>query len=377
MIRATDRSTQGPITATAADAKVSAGSSTPVPYERMDRTPWADGMHMPAEWSPHERTIIAWPARRALWGDRYDHARAVHAEVARAIVAHEPVTMVAAPHDMATARLACGPGVEVLPIPIDDSWARDSGPIGVVGSSGRAAVDFVFNGWGEKFAPWDQDDELAARLAEHLALPRYRAPFVLEGGAIAVDGEGTLITTEQCLLNPNRNPGLSRVEIEAGLQRYLGVERIVWIPFGLADDDDTDGHVDNVACFVAPGVVLVQACDDTSRPDHERLAINRRCLDGARDAAGRAIEVVEVPVLPFVETARGTRAVPYLNYYVANGIVVVPVAGHRSDQRILDLIGSFYPGREVVAVAGDALAHGGGGVHCITQQVPSDQLAEA
>ncbi len=343
----------------------------------MDRTPWADGMRMPAEWSLHDRTLIVWPARRSLWGERYDQACAVHAEVARAVATHEPVTMVAAAADVAAARLACGPGVEVVALPIDDSWARDSGPIGVVADGGRRAlVDFVFNGWGEKFAPWDDDDELAGRLADHLALPRYRAPFVLEGGSVAVDGEGTLITTEQCLLHPNRNPGLTRAEIEAGLRHYLGVERVVWIPFGLADDDDTDGHVDNVACFVAPGVVLVQGCDDQSRPDHERLAINRRCLDGAIDAAGRAIEVVEVPALPFVATGRGSRAVPYLNYYVANGVVVVPVAGHPADGKILALIGSFYPGREVVAVAGDALAHGGGGVHCITQQVPSSGLAE-
>ena len=344
----------------------------------MDGTPLADGLRMPAEWSPHERTLIAWPARRALWGDRYDEACAVHAQVARVVLASEPVTVVAAPDDEAAARLACGPGVDVVAIPIDDSWARDSGPIGVVGPGGRrAVVDFVFNGWGEKFAPWDRDDDLAARLAEYLDLPRYRAPFVLEGGAIAVDGDGTLIATEQCLLHPNRNPGLTRAEIETGLQRYLGVERVVWIPFGLADDDDTDGHVDNVACFVAPGVVLVQGCDDPSRPDHERLVINRRCLDGARDASGRAIEVVEVPVLPLVGTGRGQRAVPYLNYYVANRTVVVPVAGHRSDQRILDLISSFYPGREVVAVPGAALAHGGGGVHCITQQVPSSRLTDA
>ena len=253
--------------------------------------------------------------------------------------------MVAAPGDVAAARLACGPGVEVVAVPIDDSWIRDSGPIGVVGPRGeRAVVDFAFNGWGEKFPPWDQDDALAGRLAEHLDLPRYRAPFVLEGGAIAVDGEGTLITTEQCLLHPNRNPELTRAQIEAGLRDYLGVERVIWIPFGLADDDDTDGHVDNVACFVAPGVVLVQGCDDRSRPDHERLAINRRCLAGATDAAGRSLEVIDVPVLPFVDTGRGARAVPYLNAYVANGVVVVPVAGHPADERMLDVARRVLPG---------------------------------
>ncbi len=229
----------------------------------------------------------------------------------------------------------------------------------------------MFNGWGGKFAPWDRDDALAARIAEHLGLPRYRAPFVLEGGSISVDGEGTVITTEQCLLHPNRNPGLTRAEIEAGLREFLGVERVIWIPYGLAGDDDTDGHVDNVACFAAPGVVVVQGCDDPTAPDHERLAINRRCLDGAIDAAGRALEVIDVPVLPTATTGRGVRAVPYLNYYVANDVVVVPVRGHAADEATLRRIGSCYPGREVVGVPGEALAHGGGGVHCITQQVPS------
>jgi agmatine deiminase len=338
----------------------------------MDRTPWASGLRMPAEWSPHERTLLAWPARRTLWGERYEEACATHAAVARAVVAHEPVTMVAAPDDAAAARLACGSGVDVVAIPIDDSWIRDTGPIGVVGSGGeRAAVDFAFNGWGDKFRPWDRDDALAGALAEHLDLPCYRAPFVLEGGAITVDGEGTLITTEQCLLHPNRNPGLTRAEIEDGLRDYLGAERVIWIPFGLAGDDDTDGHVDNVACFVAPGVVLVQGCDDRSRADHDRLAINRRCLAGATDAAGRLLEVIEIPVLPFVPSGRGERAVPYLNAYVAAGAVVVPVAGHRADDRMLDVIARCYPGRDVVPLPGGTLAHGGGGVHCITQQVPS------
>jgi agmatine deiminase len=327
---------------------------------------------MPAEWSPHERTLVAWPARHSLWGEHYEKACAAHAAVARAVAAHEPVTVVAAPDDSAAARRACGPGIDVVSIPIDDSWIRDSGPIGVVGARGeRAAVDFAFNGWGDKFRPWDHDDALAGALAAQLGLPCYRAPFVLEGGAVATDGQGTIIATEQCLLHRNRNPGLTRAQIEDGLRRYLGAERVIWIPFGLADDDDTDGHVDNVAAFVAPGVVLVQGCDDPSRPDHDRLAVNGRCLAGAIDATGQPLEVVEVPVLPFVSTGRGVRAVPYLNAYVANGVVVVPVSGHPADERMLALMASCYPGREIVPVPGATLAHGGGGVHCITQQVPS------
>jgi agmatine deiminase len=194
---------------------------------------------------------------------------------------------------------------------------------------------------------------------------------VLEGGSLAVDGQGTLITTEQCLLDPNRNPHLSRAEIEDGLKAYLGVHRVIWIPFGLADDDDTDGHVDNVACFVAPGVVLVQGCDDPDAPDHERLAINRRCLDGALDAGGRPLDVVEVPALPRRGGRRGVRPVPYVNLYVTNASVVVPVAGDPRDDKMLAVIGSCFPDRAVVPVDGTVLAQGGGGVHCITQQLPA------
>jgi agmatine deiminase len=296
----------------------------------------------------------------------------VHVTAARAVAAQEPVVIVAAPRDVQTAALACGPGIDVVAMPIDDSWARDSGPVGVVGDHrAPAMVDFVFNGWGRKYEPWADDDALASRVAKYLGRRSYRAPFVLEGGSIAVDGAGTLVATEQCLLHPNRNPELTRAEIEDGLRTYLGVERIIWIPFGLADDDDTDGHVDNVACFVEPGVVMVQGCDDPSRPDHDRLAIDRRCLLGARDASGRKLEVVDIPVLPTATVDRGERPVPYLNFYLANGAAVVPVSGHPADDKMLAVIGAAFPGREVVAVPGTVLAHGGGGVHCITQQVPS------
>jgi agmatine deiminase len=334
-------------------------------------TPRDDGFAMPAEGAPHERTLLCWPARRSLWGPWYARACADHAAIARAIARYERVTVVAAPADADAAASACGPAVDVLAVAIDDSWARDTGPIVVRDEKGRrAVVDFVFNGWGQKYRPWDHDDALAARLAEHLALPRYRAPMVLEGGAITVDGEGTLITTEQCLLNPNRNASLTKEAIESRLRTYLGVERVLWLPYGLAEDDDTDGHVDNVATFVAPGVVLVQGCDDPSSPDHERLLRNRRYLEGAIDAAGRHLDVVEVPVLPRVTVDRGERPVPYVNAYQCNGAVIVPVTGHPDDEKMLEVVGRALRDRTVVPVPGVALAQGGGGVHCITQQVP-------
>src|SRR5205809_6878000 len=223
-------------------------------------TPAADGFRMPAEWAPHERTLMAWPCRLELWGAQLARAREDDAAVANAIAQFEPVTMVCPSEQAAAeARRALTANVEVVELPIDDSWLRDNGPIFVLGpSEQRAGVHFAFNAWGGKFAPWDRDAAVGAALVERLGDPLYRAPFVLEGGSVGVDGEGTLITTEQCLLHPNRNPNLDRAQIEAGLRDYLGVQRIVWLDRGLAEDRDTDGHVDLIAAFVRPGQVLLQ-----------------------------------------------------------------------------------------------------------------------
>lgn len=339
------------------------------------------GWVMPAEWAPHERTVMAWPTREALYRELLAEARAAHAEVARLLSDFEPVTMVANPGAEAEqAAEQCGSGgrygIEVVELPIDDSWFRDSGPTYVLGTGEdagrRRALDWVFNAWGEKFWPWDADAAAARRWGEHAGDEVRSVPVVLEGGAIAVDGEGTLVTTEQCLLHPNRNPDLTRVQIEAVLRAELGVEVVLWLPHGLALDDDTDGHVDNVAAFARPGVVVVQGCDDPDEQDWLRLHVNRRSAHGALDAAGRAIETVEVPVLPFAEVAGERVVVPYLNYYVANGAVLVPVCGHRADDDMCALIGEQYPGRQVVPVdVGAVLAFGGGGIHCITQQIPA------
>jgi agmatine deiminase len=268
----------------------------------------------------------------------------------------------------------CGAGVEVIELPIDDSWMRDSGPIFVTGADGRrAGVDFRFNGWGEKFAPYDRDDAMNEPLLARLGIDRLPADLVLEGGSITVDGEGTLIATEQCLLHPSRNPALSRIEIEERLREHLGVETVIWIAHGLLEDHDTDGHVDNVAQFVAPGVVLAQTVDDVADPNHEPMAANAERLRAAHDALGRPLEVIELGILPR-STVRGQPGVvPYVNLYVANGVVVVPTCGDDPDRDadVLARLAAVYGNREVVGVPGRMLAEGGGGVHCITQQVPA------
>ena len=246
------------------------------------------GLAMPAEWSKHELTLMAWPARIELWGDGLAEAKAEYAAVARAIAAFEPVLMVAPNGCAQEVRDACGEGVEVIELPIDDSWMRDSGPIFVTAPDGRrAGVDFRFNGWGEKFAPYDRDDAMNRALLPRLGIERLAADLVLEGGSISVDGEGTLIATEQCLLHPQPQSRRWRgARSRSGCARYLGIEQVVWIAHGLLEDHDTDGHVDNVAQFVAPGVVLAQTVDDPADPNHERMAENVQRL---RDAWTRAV----------------------------------------------------------------------------------------
>jgi agmatine deiminase len=321
---------------------------------------------MPAEWEPHDLCLMEWPTltRADLWAQHFDQAKRDYATVATAIAAFEPVLMVCSPEQEAEARRSCGEGVEVLPIPIDDSWMRDNGPIFVTDGSGRAAaVHFRFNSWGERYHPYDKDAAVPAALASHFGIRRYEAPFVLEGGSFFVDGEGTLITTEQCLLNPNRNPTMSREQIEQGLREYLGVETIVWLGLGHSTDRDTDGHVDGIAQYVRPATVVLLVPEDPQDPDHERGHENLERLRRARDARDREFDVV-----PFHTGRPGI--VPYLNFYLPNGGVVVPVAGRPEDEEALEQIAELFPARETVPVPGETLCYGGGGPHCITQQVP-------
>ena len=331
---------------------------------------------MPAEFGRHERTVLCWPVRESLYGNLMPQAQDAHARVARAIAEYEPVSMIV--HPGPSAELAadmCGGRVEIVELPIDDSWFRDSGPIYVVdvdAEGERVATDWTFNGWGTKCSPWDQDDLVARRWAERSGDPTRRIHMVLEGGSLTVDGEGTLITTIQCLMHPNRNPDLTKLDIEEILGDELGVSTVIWLPYGLADDDDTDGHVDNVAVYARPGVVVLQGCDEPEERDWLRLNVNARWARGSTDAAGRLLEVVQIPVLPFVEIGGERRPVPYANFYVGNGFVLVPTANHPADADMLAIISEQYPGREVVGLdVGPILAFGGGGIHCITQQIPA------
>ncbi|HEX4671123.1 MAG TPA: agmatine deiminase family protein [Solirubrobacteraceae bacterium] len=324
---------------------------------------------MPAEWAPHERTLMAWPARAELWGTQLAQAKADYVATAVAVASFEPLMMVCADETaVAEARAALPGEVEVVVEPIDDSWLRDSGPIFVTDgrppAQRRAGVHFDFNAWGEKFHPYDKDAAIGGRLVERVGDPCYRAPLVLEGGSICTDGEGTLITTEQCLLHPSRNPGMSRAEIEQSLIDHLGIGAVVWLGQGLVEDRDTDGHVDLIAAFTKPGKVLLQTVPE-GNPNFDNCRENARRLEEA------GIDVVEMPHLPYSEVCGETVACGYMNFYLCNDAVIVPVCGADTDPDALARIAEAYPGREAVPVPGALIAWGGGGPHCITQQVPA------
>jgi agmatine deiminase len=348
---------------------------------------------MPAEWEPHERCYLVWPERTDNWRMGARPAQDTFTAVAEAIARSEPVTMLVSADQEEHARAACSEAIRIVRVDTDDAWARDTGPTFVVNrSSGeRRGVDWVFNAWGGfdggLYAPWANDDLVASKVCALEGAPRYRAPLVLEGGSIHVDGDGTCITTEECLLNPNRNPELSRVEIEGLLRDYLGIEKVIWIPRGVFCDE-TDGHVDNLACFSRPGRVLLTWSDEADDPQTEISREARRVLEAATDARGRSLDVGLLPspgpLFMTAEEAAGIdsseQAVPrsagdrmagsYVNFFIANDAVVHPLLDARYDEEVGEFLGQEFPGRRIDGIPGREILLGGGNIHCITQQVP-------
>lgn len=330
------------------------------------------GLFMPAEWEPHDGCLMAWPCRAETWPEDggLEAACDAYAAVAQAISAFEPVTMVCRPEDVADASLACGPGVAILPLPISDSWLRDTGPSYVLdGKGGRVGVHWRFNAWGGNYDDCAADQAVAERILASQGVERLAAPLVMEGGAFHVDGEGTLITTEQCLLNPNRNPGLSRTEIEAELKRFLGVRQIIWLGEGY-QDDETDGHIDEIAAFARPGVILMSATDDPADANFKTFQDNLDRLKHARDAQGRELEVVPIRQPERRDQNSVRLTLSYTNFYLANGGVVMPAFVDPADDEAFKTMRKAFPDREVTAVPAIDIVRGGGGIHCITQQIP-------
>jgi agmatine deiminase len=356
-------------------------------------TPTEDGFRMPGEFEPHAGCWMAWPERPDNWRLGAKPAQEAYAAVAAAIAESEPVTMAVSDGQYENARAMLPPQVRVVEISTDDAWIRDHGPTFVVdGSGSRRGVDWHFNAWGGTegglYFPWDRDERVAAKVLEVEGDDRYRAPIVLEGGAIHVDGEGTVMTTEECLLNPNRNPELSREQIELVLLDYLGAEKAIWLGAGVFEDE-TDGHVDNLACFARPGTVLLTWTDDEDDPQHAISHDARQRLEAATDARGRSLKVRLLPSpgplqisaeeAEGVDAGEGTQprrvgdrmAASYVNFYLGNSSVVMPLLDPRHDDEAAAILSRAFPDREVVGVPAREILLGGGNIHCITQQVPA------
>ena len=332
------------------------------------------GFHMPGEWHPHRRCWMSWPSNGAGYSGRFLQAQGAAARVATAIARFEPVIMLANEADVAHAQTLCGSSVDVQAAPIDDGWFRDNGPSFVIDGKGNMiGVNWDFNGWGAKpGVPFARDRAVTKVILERKGITRVAASLILEGGSFHVDGEGTLLTTEQCLLNPNRNPGLSKGEIEEHLKNYLGVDKVIWLKQGVVDDM-TDGHIDLLAAFVEPGVVLALGCDNSADANYDTIQENLEILRGSRDAKGRAFEVIEVPQPPAAyNEATGTRlGLSHLNFYLANGGLILPDFGNReSDAAAQGLFREVFKDLEIVPVPSRDLLYAGGNIHCITQQEP-------
>jgi agmatine deiminase len=328
---------------------------------------------MPAEWAPHDGCWMAWPKRVELWGDHFEAARRDYARVAQTIARFEPLTMIADPSHEEDARRLCGSSVNVHTLPLDDSWLRDSAPTIVVHRDGRrAAAAFTFNAWGGKYPPHDQDAMLGERLAALAQLPAYRSELTIEGGSFLSDGEGTLITAETCVLNTNRNPGWTKAQADDELRAMLGVQKIIWLP-GDVTDTETDGHVDGYVSFVKPGTVLCEVVADPQDPRYPIMAENRRVLEVETDARGRRFTLVPIVEAPRTAVPAGADGYcrSYVNFYIANGAIVAPAYGIAEDEAALETLRRAYPDRAVERVPLNDLFRGGGGIHCITQQIPA------
>jgi agmatine deiminase len=356
-------------------------------------TPANDGFWMPGEYERHAGCWMLWPERTDNWRAGAKPAQAVFAAVAAAISAGgDPVTVGVSAGQFQNARARLPPQVRLVEISSNDAWVRDCGPTLLVDAGGRRrGVDWQFNAWGGLdhglYFPWDRDDEVAQKILEIETAERYRAPFVLEGGAIHVDGQGTCLTTEQCLLNPNRNPGMTRSDIEAQLKRFLGVRTVLWLGCGV-HLDETGGHIDELACFTSPGHVALTWTLDRQDPQYEISLDALRRLRRARDARGRTLTIHKIhqPAPMFMTAAEaagidvraGTHPrragdrlpASYINFYVANKAVVMPLYDKRWDGAAARTLRRLFPTRRIVGVPTREVLLGGGNIHCITQQVP-------
>jgi agmatine deiminase len=348
----------------------------------VDTTPAALGYRWPAEWEPHRATWLSWPHNPETWPGRLERVQGPFVAMVRALQGREEICINAGSEALEAEvrrRLRAGGvdpdrGVRFFRIPTDDAWVRDHGPIFVVRQAGgrreRALLDFGFDSWGRKYGPWERDDAVPRRIAESLGLRRFEPGIVLEGGSIDGNGRGTILTTESCLLNPNRGGLRTRDALERVLAEQLAARQVLWLGEGIAGDD-TDGHVDDLARFVDAGSVVTVVEPDASDPNHAPLAENLRRLRAMRDADGKPLAVATLPMPPPLVVDGQRCPASYANFYLANGVALVPVFGAPSDARALAVLRECLPGRELVAIPAGDLVFGLGAVHCLTQQEPA------
>lgn len=362
------------------------------------------GTFMPAEFAPHHGTILIFPERPGSWANGAADARRAFTEIAEVLSRREQVYMLVNSRTETAARAMLPEGVRIVNIETDDAWARDVLPTFVKDSAGDLyGISWAFNAWGGDFdglyTDFDHDDAAADAFCAAIGIPCINArPFVLEGGSIHSDGEGTLLVTEECLLSKGRNPRMTRAEIEETLCVYLGAKKVIWLPFGIYNDE-TNGHIDNIAAFTKPGEVVLGWCDDPGDPQYELSRADYAVLTRETDAMGRKLHIVKLPVpTPPVcvteaecegysfaegETVRtvGERlAASYVNFYFGNGCLLVPQFGGAyadCDRRACEILQQCCPDREVIPISARAILLGGGNIHCITQQIPESMLCAA
>ncbi len=325
----------------------------------------------PAEWEPHECCWMVWPDS-AGWGQRLEAVEREYVAVAHAIGRYEPVRMIANPRSAAKAKRMLGAGVDVVELPVSDSWFRDSGPTFVKQPDGGVSgLCWRFNGWGGAAPDFTDDARLARRLVSGLGLDAGTSAMAMEGGAIFSDGEGTLLTTDTVVFNPNRNPGLTREHAEAEFRRTLGVEKVIWLP-GNDAEFGTNGHIDGIATFVRPGVVLFELSSEDSGPSFETTMKNLRALEGQTDAKGRKLDLLFIREGERLRAGNGDwgYSISYVNFYIANGGIVMPRFDLPGDDAARDAVAAAFPDHAITQVNIATIAAGGGGIHCITQQQP-------
>ena len=358
--------------------------------EPQSQTPAALGFRMPAEWYPHDSTWLTWPKDPETWPERVEEVEEIYLQMIAALTPHEVVNLLVDDEETEQAVLRrCSSFTAIANLRFHriktvDSWIRDYGPNFLLGPNGEGAFnDWIFNAWGNKYEELKKDNDIPRQLEKDLRLPRFSPRIVMEGGSIEVNGAGCVLTTEQCLLNANRNPQLDRTEIEQYLKDYLGVTKVLWLAEGIVGDD-TDGHIDDIARFAAPDVIVCALEEDPEDANYEILQDNFSRLRSMTNASGFPFEIVTLPMPGVVGgTSTGTRDLErlpasYANFYIANNVVLLPVFGHANDTRAAETLQGVFPERRVIPINCEPLVWGMGTIHCVTQQQPrsSTQIAQ-